>query len=992
MKKRILPFNVLLFACCSTITSSFLNAAAAPDSVWNTMNSAGTYTSAEFFDASRWTSGTRTDGRYYFAYGSAAAITGDFTSASPFYLGYAASDASKVLNSNAGTGSLVIHGNASFSTLGIGIQWGNCNSAGAGNLTVNGSLNVTGSLEVGRNGTSSLKVGTENAGESVTIGTAAAPVNIRFSSQASSGTECVAVPVQVDFRSAENVTIYADRFLIGATASGLAEPFSGPSSSYSFHTSANVYLGMNNTLSANYLILASSYGTGLTKGHSTLEFGEGVNDVSIANEMVVGGLKADKITSEAADAVNVVSVRSGGTFRLHGADGETSKTALSIAKCTCDTSNISYGTLDLRGASSAKLTLSTLSIGYKTETDTTTNVRYGGAEGFLYLGNNTELTADKILMAYKANEKINTEKYTKGTISLGGKSSVTADRLELGNDNHAYIISESNIRMDGGSFDVQHGATFFGAVNVTVGSDSAGNGGVMNIYSDRGLYAAQNGGTVQADLENTAILASCKAVINITGKGQKNVYGDIVCVKENSSLNGYPGGRMEIDVTDEGQFNIYGNFYGGYDMELNLSGSSLTSLAGTSYFRSRNITILDENGVIQTGPTNGRVVKNVSENAVYHVGDDVYMRGNSEITVSGNAQFLIDGKIDVNSRYEAVTYKYNPNTNDFEVTSDTFSNGNSIFNVLGGTVDVGDVNAAGTFTAEFSGGKTYINTIHSSFNNAADTQSLTVSGGEVWLKSVDYTLPTFPADGMTAPEIRFTGGDLSVLEVGSPEAPFSLEQIQADGKNAVLHIGDSMETESGAVTSAAKYGTTNIYGNYILAGGTAELDLNGLTRDMLTVFGSMAVSDASLKMNVGTDGIAFDGSFTQDGTMYEYVTLLAAGTFADITDLPDLNGRVVSTLDFSYLWPESFTEGWLYFIYSNGTGYELEAAKITEYVIPEPASFLLLFTGLILIFVRKRFLRNSCRFTRDTVKKRFTAGNGMNFTRKPRDFPFFQEN
>ncbi len=951
--KGILSHKILFFLLAVSACSFLLGA---NDSVWNSQSSSGSYTSSEFWAAENWTTGTRSDGGYYFAYDASAILTGDFMTSNGFFLGYASTDGSRVLNSNSGSGTLTVQGDASFSALGVGIQWGNTHNSGSGNLTVNGSLNVSGNLEVGRNGTSTLKAGTENVGETVTIGTSEAPVRVQFSSQASSSAEFSANPTQIDFRSIENVQIYADNFLIGATATGLIDPYDSSVSSYKFQSGADVFLGTNNTISANYLILASSYGVGLTNAHSTLEFGEGTNDVSIGTEMIVGGLKADKSSSDAADAVNVVSVRNGGTFALHGTDGVTSKATLSIAKSTCDTSNISYGTLDLRGASSAVLTLDTLTIGYKSETDSTQRVRYGGAEGFLYLGDNATLTADTILMAYKSNVRMDTVKYTKGTLDLGGKSSVTTSKLTLGNSAYAYLISEENIRMHGGMFNVQKGAEFFGNVNISIGSDSNGNDGILNIYSEQQYDALQNNGLLNAELSNTAILASCSALISISGKGEQNVYGDVVCVKETSNSNGFPGGDMEINLTDEGKFHIYGNFQGGYDLKISLTGNSAMTLEGTTSFLSRNITILDENGTIQTDATHGCVVKNVSENALYHVTNDVSMKGNSEITVSGNASFFVDGSIEADTTYEAVTYKYNAVANEFDILSQTTSNGNAIFTVSGGTVDINDVSVAGTFHATFSGGKTYIESIQCALNDAKDEQSLKISGGEVWLKTVQAAVPAFETEGMTAPKIEFTGGNLAVLELGTSKSPFSLEQIQANSDvKSVFHVGDSVTTALGVVTETSKFGISNIHGNYTISGGTLELDFNGLRRDFLNVSGIMDVTDAGMELNVGENGIEFDGSFVEDGKRYEYITLVAAGTFADLTETPETGERIVSTLDFNYLWSEKFTEGWTYFIYANGQNFELQAAQVTRIPNPEPAASVLLFLGCS-ILVGKRFV------------------------------------
>lgn len=921
----------------------------ATDSVWNETNFKDTLSSEWFLDSSHWTQGNRTDGGYYLGNDSEVTVSDSLKIDAPLFVGYDSSDPSHLLNLNPGKSSLTVEGNLEASKLVIGNQWGITNGSGEGRVTVKGSLTLSGNLWVGQNGFGALTVGSGSAGDSVTIGSASSLANVQFSYQAAQSSVATANPTQIDFSQVENVTIHADNFLISAVKTGFADNFKPDTSGQKFMTGANVKLGTNNSISANYLILASSYGQASTT-HSTLELGEGTNDLSIAKEMIIGGLKADKAEGDAPEGVNVVTIREGGVLNLHGAEGADSKTNLSIAKSTCGTTNISYGTLDLRNASSVTMNLANLTIGFKTEEDSSSLVRYGGAEGFLYLGNSAVVTADRILMAFKSEDLIDETKGTHGTLNFGGKTSVTTARLELGNDTHAYSISTSTIVMNGGTFLVTNGAEFFDDVNLTIGSssDSAGKlqtDGRFSIYSPRAWEQAQTGRTDET-LSDTALRASSNTRINISGNAFQKIYGNVLCVRD-ANQESEPDGCLHLTLSDAAQYCVYGNFAAGNDSTMTLSGNSRFYVQGISKFEARNILILDETGYSQKGPTYGTVTKTVSGNALYEVDGGIELKGNSSFTVSDSAKVLVQGNLNVDSTYEYAVYRYDSTQKRFNLQSST-SNGKCEFQVHGGTVDLQTLRLAGTWNHQMTDGKFYANSIVTAFNEASDTHEFGLSGGQLYAQSITQEAVTFDPTGLARSEITFTGGDLSVLQIGTPNSPFNLTQSRPGTTASILHVGNSVTTDHGTVTSLSRYGTTSIYGDYAIRNGAIELELNGSERDRLNVYGSVSVEDAILELKVGTEGIAFDGHFTENGADYAYVTLLAAEIFSDLTaeTLPEAGNRVASTLNFSYLWPEEFTEGWSYYVYSTGNGYELQGAQLAAFFVPEPSAFLLLLAGL----------------------------------------------
>lgn len=1058
------------------------------------------------------TSETLSSGNAYVANNGSVVRVGNLTINNNLYVGYYAHsyqgtspDGEQIMITpsqeaqNKGTGTLDVNGDLTVKgQLYIGKHYGNeptflgdniatALSLGAGVVTVSGNLTV-GSLSVGEDGYASLVLDGSNQIVSIGTGTSSSfgiGNQSTYPTTNSSYFTNSPKPLQVDFSKAASVTVNVGDFCVGATL-GKDQVYntSGyyPSGSRRFRPLVQVEMGVNNTITANRLVVAGSYGSVLNYGVDShtqdgvlgnkLVLGEGTNTLNV-NKMIVGFWKAEAYKEDADGnriPANVVSLRDGGsntTFTLNGMAGEGSLAHLLVGYSDCSTNNVSYGMLDLTNANSVNMALDEFIIGMKLEqtvgVSQTNLLRRGGSVGVVKLGDHATVTANVLQMGYKeaTNISVDEDRMTRGTLEFGGDSTVTVNHLYTGNSSNLNLIGHANINMNGGTLTVKDGVRFYDNVNFTMdggtvvidkikngtseGSPVGDTGGnvapaeqtdALQMYANLKLNISNQGKfTVNGSVNtNTALELGGYYDFNVNGGGNLTFNGDVhlanrldVIVGEDSVPEGSTAIESKVEVTGKmtlqaGDVKVVGTVWG--------PGSSTETVemnrmeVGTAYMHVKeggvvkidkgldtkgNADIKIDGGLLDvkgditmdataqnymkinldkgtSGSDNGYTMRwNVSKNYwerlvvtdgksdwVQATGDDVPEFEDWYTNLSNSATMSVNYGEREPSVNLAPGETLMPETVTDEETAKEYLTRKTEFHVTGDGICLleGNLNATGelnmTTSGEgvISGENLYLKgttetTIGGKFfqfrdvlRTGTDFINLDINGGITSFRTIGNDANESSETG----DISFTGGTLSVGQMGTPTAKLNLIQSglgtnfdPVDQNHA--QKGYSYDYKTGEIDVNGKYGASIIYGDYsILDEGNIWLDLGHFGRDNITVLGKMTMSNANLIIRV-EGGVPIDGFEVRGDETIAYVTLLTAEEFIGISE---------NSFDsINIAWSGDVDESeWSYYISPLQTNslsptgvYELRAyrtARADE--VPEPATWGMLLTGAVSLY------------------------------------------
>lgn len=1006
-KYGIVGIFMLLF-----LGNSFISAPVYGDKIW-------TGTNGNWVDSTCWEG---TDGTIYIGGGisedksATVTETGDLTLTDNIYIGYDLGDkGTEFSTKNPGHGTLDVGGD--FVTLGsvyLGQQYGDnyhdaimiggyVETSGTGTLSVTGNLQIDGSLYMGRDGSASLTV----AGDSVKIGNGSGS-NVQIGYQLFNDaykdpyrtSEYYSDIIKVDLSNTTDVTINVEGFYIAAYPATYKSSggFPGPSSQRYQHA-ADVDFGTNTKITAEQMVIASSYGANLSTQQTLVEFGTGETTLHV-DDFYIGYWKSenesDTSDSEMNYLHNIVSIReteSGNntsSFTLQGKEGEGSNANLYIGYQECDTSNIATGTLNLSNASKATLSLNDLYIGYKKEGATGQN-RTGASEGLLILGNNADLTANKITIAHKEIVRTSASKTTIGKLEMGGKSTVETGFLELGNSSSKLLLSSSYIEMNGGTFTVNKGAKFYDHINIAM------KGGSFTINNEENPAEVPLKMYAQLKLNLSHGAAFTVEDTNIMTPGKMDLQGS-----------------SEITVRGEGtEFSILGNYSLKWNSTVEVTDDGYYLVGGDTTLQAGNFNwgSLDVSEVTKINE-NGTIKFTANNSAEIMMGNNLVANGEVAIVIgtAGNSKDNTLMMIAGNATFDSTKHEYYDNLSKDSsgniVIPDTpagYVSGKKItFDVNSGVCYiVGDTTATGILDINVTGGTfqttdLIVNGIVDGNGNPIQDESgenikgivnVTVTGGEMILEhayrdviggGIDFTLlqtggtiiaktvgvqkgqETHVSGTRPYATLDFRGGKLVVETLGSEHTPYYLDQSnhtydRESGLVSVLSPGDT-----------GTYGTTTIVGKvyrtdtrhaYNIADGTIHLDMGSGGRDSLTVLGSMNMKNATFEIQVN-GSMPIDGIVKKGDEMIAYVTLATATEFYsdDETDGYKLftgDGKAAfdGVANFEWSGDDDGTE-WNYYISplqtssDSSTYYELRAyRKARADEVPEPGTITLMLLG-----------------------------------------------
>ncbi|MDO4575587.1 MAG: hypothetical protein Q4D98_10295 [Planctomycetia bacterium] len=873
----------------------------------------------------------------------------------------------EVIAPYAGTGALNLEGDLTVRRIQLGSQYYNDvvgktgsdregTSPGSGVLTVKGNVAVEKSVWIGQDGYASMSV----VGDSFTLGkgitqeselgnlvVSTCNFGAKLSGYADLWNYTSDVSV-LDLSQTKDVEIQVKDFAIAAKlGSNLLDGSAGQkypeSQGYRYTMQADVDLGVNNTITANRLVLGASYDANLSMGASTLTFGEGTNTLKI-DTIVIGYWKSEN----AGDTADIRLGSDGGKTATITLTGKTSEMAnLYVGYQNCDTNNMAHGTLDLRNAAAVNMTLDKFVIGKKTEQVAAAN-RTGGSQGYVYLGDNATVTANVIELGHKEESKIpESGKQTSGTLDFGGNSRIITQQLLLGNYANFNMIAQSNINMDGGFLTVTKGASFQDNISLNIRqTDANTQNGVMTIHRD------------ESDPGSAAITQYATMDVCVSNNGKLIVDGDwnagsIVDTTNEyagyTNLNIQSGGAVEVNGTlsmlrqnaayvDGGTFRVNGDAYlasqgvtiwSQYDPETKTYSGDSSTKGGYAILSVTNGKLQIGNETMMTGEDQevnhlyayGEMDFSIGENGVMELDGNLVLDSTQHTKVNVAVK---DGVFVGGSRSEAVkSYtRYDNQTGDEVLVQSNFTVNGGTCHVAGDIVSTGftkiliqdgelvgnNLAITGGCDFEVSGGKFIMNDMHrvagitgSDVPEGYNTVTFKISGGEVVANRVYGDYVNTPDE---AASVQFSRGTLGINMFGA-----ELES----GVNHYNLIQDAAGDASTCLLSPGLKGTadaTVILGKYTMIRGTIQMDMQAGKADQLIVLSKMTIgapTDNILTLD-DTGGVAISGYYRNGDVRYEYVTLMTAEQFNDLDAVDLITGEANADGLMTYQWASEATQ------------------------------------------------------------------------------------
>lgn len=793
---------------------------------------------------------------------------------------------------------------------------------GKASLTINGNASFL-SMKIGNNTAGQLIVRPTTADSTVNIGSG---LSAEYLWVGFAGNDKTAVQEKpecsvLDLSAVKTVNINVNRIAVAGRNDYSYTDMNNALSAYQFFEGANVKLGTNNTITGSILMMASSFGANLSGLQTTLEFGEGSNNLYL-NHVTIGGMKA-----EAGDAFastgHLASIRNGGTFNLSGqpiqnSDGSTTATKANLYianNALVNTSNVSKSTLDLSNASAVNMELDKLVIGHRTslfDTVASNQVEYrnanklGGANGTLKLGDNAQVNVNSIELArmdiyYK--QYYNSKKAA-ATIELGAQSKITANTFTSGND----TITKWQLRNDSDPTSVYY-------LNYAVdGSQSCS---TLNF---------NNGGTIET-------------------KGAFNSFGRL-------EVNFNNGGTVRANsLKSVGEFIVTGN--GATQGQINVTG--VTAFVGSTAIKPNGelvpgtCKVVLNNAQLTTDTLRGAAGANASSVFSLTLANNSQLNANT-FTTAGTSVITVgtEGDTSDNSAMNITHWISNEGPTTFVLNSGSITAGSIIVTVANGQTNP---------LFEFKGGKLVVDefkVIDTGSVQAASSALLTAMSVEPVQKSIDSLQTLYqsgistvlsPGDDGICGKTLITGN--YVLDSGAIKL-----DIDTNGQD-VLNI-DGVVTLGGADAS--------IIVNFMETAGSAALNTKTVLTLMAASEGDNPLENVTLNntssakedtiLLFSADSIVFENGLTSDEWGKEHVQGLS-GDYTYMVVYTD-------TLSDSLLNQGTMNAGGTLPTYSFiATLNAEEPTDPTVIAVPEPSAALLLLLGVagLILALRKKNLK-----------------------------------
>jgi len=462
--------------------------------------------------------------------------------------------------------------------------------------------------------------------------------------------------------------------------------------------------------------------------------------------------------------------------------------------------------------------------------------------------------------------------------TVTGTITHTGDTTQTGNYTIAGSFTNGDIQIDGNTIETT-------ASNSNLDLRAAGTG-IINIPTNDVTFSQALTVSGATDLQNTTITGT------VTHTGDYNQTGNFTIGGEITNGN--------ILIED----NFIATTASNADLELRAAGTGEVLIPNNDVRITNNLFV---NGDATLGDTtltgNVNITGDVTQTGDYTITSDVTVGG--DLTVTRSAQFeeiLIDDNYITTTTSNADLELRASGTGEILVPNNNVHITNDL--IVDGTITVGDINSAGTITANrFSTGDILIDDNFITTTTSNSNLELRANGtGEVVVPTNDVTIEQdLTVNGTTNLKDTNIVGNIThtgdVTQTGDINLTGNLD---VDG---AITIAGGVEFENIQITGNVVETTLSNSDLELRANGTGEVVIPNNNVDIagnLTIDGNLTVTDidsvGQITANAFSTGdILVDDNFITTTTSNSDLELRASGTGSIIIDTFDINGSTISS-------------------------------------------------------------------------------------------------